>query len=217
MDGAAKPAITTLFLDIGGVLLTNGWDRHARQRASERFSLDWEEVDERHHLTFDTYEVGKLTLDDYLRRVIFYKPQPFSPQEFREFMFDQSQPHDDMIQLVKQVKAAGKLRVATVSNEGRELSMYRIEKFKLKEFVDFFIMSSFVHFRKPDEDIFCIALDTAQAKPEEVLYIEDRGLFIEVAESLGIHAIQHRNVAQTRAELAHYGLRAGETRAAAVH
>ena len=214
MDESAKPAITTLFLDIGGVLLTNGWDRHARQRACERFSLDWEEMNERHHLTFDTYEVGKLTLDDYLRRVIFYKPQPFSPQEFREFMFAQSQPHDDMIQMIKQVKNAAKLRVATVSNEGRELSMYRIEKFKLKEFVDFFIMSSFVHFRKPDEDIFCIALDTAQAKPEEVLYIEDRGLFIEVAQSLGIHAIQHRDVAQTRVELAQYGLVAGETRAA---
>ncbi len=214
MDTAVKPAITTLFLDIGGVLLTNGWDRHARQRACERFSLDWDEVDERHHLTFDTYEVGKLTLDDYLRRVIFYKEQPFSPQEFREFMFAQSQPYDDMIQLIKQVKMAENLRVATVSNEGREQTIHRIETFRLKEFVDFFIMSCFVHYRKPDEDIYRIALDTARAKPEEVLYVEDRGLFIEVAKGLGINCIQHHDAAHTREELARFGLLTGETRAA---
>jgi putative hydrolase of the HAD superfamily len=206
MQTADPPLITTLFLDIGGVLLTNGWDHHARHAACEHFNLDCAEVDERHHLTFDTYEVGKLTLDDYLHRVIFYKPQPFSMNDFRDYMFAQSQPFPEMIQLIKEAKAVRNLRVATVSNEGRELTIHRIETFKLKEFVDFFISSCFVHYRKPDQDIYCIALDTAQAKPEEVLYIEDRDLFIEVAQTVGIHTIHHRDLATTRSELARYGL-----------
>jgi putative hydrolase of the HAD superfamily len=209
-----QPVITTLFLDIGGVLLTNGWDHNARKQAAERFRINYGEMDERHHLTFDTYEVGKLTLDDYLRRVVFYEPRTFTMPEFREFMFSQSKPMNEMIELVKQVKAANNVRIATVSNEGRELTMYRIETFKLKEFVDFFISSCFVHYRKPDVDMFNIALDTAQAKTNEVVYVEDRELFAEVARSMGIHTILHREVDATRAELARYGL---ASQAAPVH
>ena len=203
------PKITTLFLDIGGVLLTNGWDRDARQRACDRFHLDYQEMDERHHLTFDTYEVGKLTLDDYLQRVVFYTPRSFSMQEFREFMFAQSKAYPEMIELAREVKQNSSLRIATVSNEGRELTMHRIEQFKLKEFVDFFISSCFVHYRKPDEDIFRIALDTAQAEPGDVVYVEDRPLFVEVARSIGIHAIRHEDVESTRRKLADFHLTAG--------
>jgi putative hydrolase of the HAD superfamily len=121
-------------------------------------------------------------------------------------LFAQSKPLGEMIELVKQVKASNQLRVATVSNEGRELTMHRIETFRLKEFVDFFISSCFVHYRKPDVDMFNIALDTAQAKTGEVVYVEDRELFAEVAKSMGIHTILHREVSATRTELARYGL-----------
>jgi len=81
------PPVTTLFLDIGGVLLTNGWDRKARQLAAETFHLDHSEFDERHHLTFDTYEEGKLSLDEYLDRVVFCEERPFSREAFKAFMF----------------------------------------------------------------------------------------------------------------------------------
>ncbi|MGZ3535999.1 MAG: HAD family phosphatase, partial [Thermodesulfobacteriota bacterium] len=83
---------TALFLDVGGVLLTNGWDRSMRKLAAEAFGLDGNEVDDRHHLTFDTYELGKLTLDEYLGRMVFYKERRFSKEEFKEFMFAQSRP-----------------------------------------------------------------------------------------------------------------------------
>ena len=155
--------ITTLFLDIGGVLLTNGWDHQARKLAAKTFDLDLDEMEDRHHLTFDTYEVGKLTLKQYLSRVVFYQKRPFTPREFREFMFAQSKPFPQMIELVRKVKVRHGLKVAVVSNEGRELNTYRIRKFKLDGFVDSFISSCFVHVRKPDADIFRLALDIAQA------------------------------------------------------
>jgi putative hydrolase of the HAD superfamily len=193
-------------LDVGGVLLTNGWDRGARRRAARQFGLDHEEMDERHHLTFDTYEEGKLSLEEYLRRVVFYTPRTFTIEDFKAFMFAQSQPFADMIDYVKRLKEHYHLRVAAVSNEGRELTIYRIQKFALKEFVDFFIASSFVHFRKPDADIYRIALDTAQSDPEEVVYLDDRALFAEVARGLGIRSIHHTSLEQTAKELARIGL-----------
>lgn len=199
-------SITTLFLDVGGVLGTNGWDRGARERAAEKFQLDRAEVDERHHLTFDTYEEGKLSLDEYLNRVIFYEPRPFSREDFKAFMFDQSQPFPEMIDLVCSLKERHHLKVAVVSNEGRELMTYRIPKFGLAGFVDFFIVSSFVHFRKPDADIFCIALDIAQTPADQVAYIDDRPMFVEVARGLGLEGIRHTGYESTRAALAALGL-----------
>src|SRR5512140_2250857 len=112
--------ITALFLDIGGVLLTNGWDRKARRLAAERFGLDTAEMDERHHLTFDTYEAGKLTLEEYLARVVLYEKRSISLADFRDFMFALTRPIRDMIELIRDVKARHNLKVAAVNNEGRE-------------------------------------------------------------------------------------------------
>ncbi|MGH7991612.1 MAG: HAD-IA family hydrolase, partial [Limisphaerales bacterium] len=179
-----------MFLDIGGVLLTDGWNHLARELAAQTFKLDLKETEDRHHLTFDTYEAGKLTLDEYLNRVVFYKKRPFTRADFRKFMFAQSKPFPQMMELVRRLKAKYKLKVAVVSNEGRELNLHRIQKFKLDRFVDFFISSCFVRFRKPDVDIYRLALDVAQVSGDQVVYIEDRPMFVQVAESLDIHGIQ---------------------------
>jgi putative hydrolase of the HAD superfamily len=196
-----SPPITTLFLDIGGVLLTNGWDREARLRATQTFRLDYQEMDERHHLTFDIHEEGKLSLDEYLQRVIFYQPRNFSLQEFKDFMFSQSMPFPDMIELVHELKNRYGLKIAAVSNEGRELTVYRIQTFDLGRIIDFFISSCFVHFRKPDHDIYKIAMDIAQVPPEQVVYIDDRPMFVEVAKGLGIRGIHHISYEATREAL----------------
>ena len=199
-------AITTLFVDIGGVLLSNGWDRTARRLAGETFGLDCEEIDERHHLTFDTYEEGKLSLDEYLDRVVFHEERPFTRDQFLAFMYAQSRPIPEMIELICRCKAHYRLKIAAVHNEGRELNAHRIAKFELGAFIDFFISSCFVHYRKPDADIFRIALDIAQVEPAQVVYIEDRPLFVEVARDLGIAGIVHIGYDATRRELAKFGL-----------
>ena len=197
---------THLFTDLGGVLLTNGWDRGLRKLVAARFGIDGAEMDERHHLTYDTYEAGKISLSEYLRRVVFWEPRPFSEQQVVDFMLAQARCFPEMIELVKAVKARHGLRVAVVSNEGRELTADRIRRFQLKEFVDFFVVSSYVHFRKPDEDIFRVALDVAQAAPAEVVYLDDRQMFVEGAGRLGMRAVWHRDLESTRAAFAELGL-----------
>jgi putative hydrolase of the HAD superfamily len=198
-------AIACVFLDIGGVLLTDGWDHHARKRAAKHFKLEWAEMENRHNLNFATYEEGKLTLEEYLGRVVFYQKQPFTRAQFKRFMFAQSKPYPDMIELFAQLKVRYGLKIAVVSNEARELNAYRICKFKLDEFVDAFISSCFVHIRKPDEDIFRLALDIAQAPARQVLYIENTPMFVQIAESLGIRSILHTDYKSTCAKLAALG------------
>ena len=198
--------ITTLFLDIGGVLLTDGWDAHARKRAAANFKLEFAEMEDRHHLTFDTYEEGKLSLEEYLGRVVFYQKRPFTRAQFRCFMFAQSKPYPQMIALARKLKAKYGLKIVVVSNEARELNCHRIRKFKLAGFVDAFISSCFVHVRKPDADIFRLALDVAQAPARQVVYIEDTPMFVQIAEGLGIQSILHTDYKSTCAKLASFGL-----------
>lgn len=208
---ATHTKIKTIFTDIGGVLLTDGWNRHARKKAAEMFHLNLDDFEERHHLTFDTYEEGKLTLEEYLRRIVFYQERSFTMEEFKEFMLAQSAPHKEMINLLINLKKRFRTKIAVISNEGRELSYYRINQFGLTSFVDFFVSSGFVGMRKPDTGIFQMALDMAQTKPEECVYIEDREMFVQVAAGLGINGIWHQDYDSTMKELAEYGLIALES------
>jgi putative hydrolase of the HAD superfamily len=207
-EGAmTRPAPTTcLFLDIGGVLLTDGWDHHARNRAAAQFKLDLAEMEDRHHLTFDTYEAGKLTLEEYLDRVIFYQKRLFTRGRFRRFMFAQSKPHPEMIDLVRALKLRYGLKIVVVNNEARELNAHRVRTFKLDRFVDSFISSCFVRLRKPDADIFRLALDVAQVPVEQVVYIDNTPMFVQVAEGLDIRSILHTDYGSTCAKLASFGL-----------
>ena len=201
-----QQAIKTLFVDIGGVLLTNGWDHHARRRATKHFKLDWAEMEERHGLNFETHEEDKITFNEYLDRVVFHKKRPFTRAEFRRLMFAQSKPLAGMIELVRNLKAKYGLKIIVVSNESRELNAYRISKFKLGGFVDAFISSCFVHLRKPDADIFKLTLDIAQTPARQIVYIENTTLFVQIAEGFGIRSILHTDYKSTCAKLAAFGL-----------
>ena len=198
--------VQALFLDVGGVLLTNGWDRNSRKAAAVKFGIDLDEMTDRHRMTFDTYESGKLDLDEYLTRTVFYQERNFSREDFKHFMLEQSQPYPEMLQMVRDLKKKYALKIAVVNNEGRELNQHRIRHFKLHDFVDFFISSCFVHFRKPDADIWRVAMDIAQVPKVHVVYIDDRPMFVQVAESLGLRGITHKSYEDTRDKLARLGL-----------
>jgi len=199
-------AITCVLLDIGGVLLTDGWNRQARKRAATTFKLELAEMEDRHHLVFETFEEAKLTLGEYLDWVVFYRKRPFTRAQFKRFMFAQSKPYSPMLGLIRTLKAKYGLKIAVVSNEARELNAYRIQKFKLDEFVDFFISSCFVHLRKPDADFFRLALDIAQTHARQIVYIEDTPMFVQIAEGFGIRSILHTDYRSTCAKLAALGL-----------
>lgn len=186
-----------LFLDIGGVLLTNGWGSESRKKACEKFNLDFAEVDALHNFIFNIYEIGKITLDEYLDTVIFNHPRDFPREDFKEFMFSQSQELPEMLQWLKEWKADSGFRIISINNEGREFNEYRVKKFKLHDCFDAFISSCEVKMRKPDPGIFQLAMGIAQAPPEQCIYFDDRIMFVHAASRLGIRAMHHTNPAST--------------------
>ena len=200
--------ITALFVDVGGVLLTNGWDHLARKRAAKNFNLNWREMDERHRLVFETHEEGKLSFEEYIGWVVFYEKRSFTRNQFRNFMFAQSKPYPKMIDLIAQLKRLHSPKIVVVSNESREVNAHRIRKFKLDQLADTFISSCFVGLRKPDMGIFRLALDLAQIPAEQVAFIDNTPMFVQIAESLRMRGVLHQDYKSTGAKLASFGLNA---------
>jgi putative hydrolase of the HAD superfamily len=198
--------ITTLFWDIGGVILTNGWDRSSRQEAAATFDLNWDEFQDRHDLAFPAFDAGLITLNEYLDRTLFYRPHPFTREEFTAFMFAQSKEYPDTRAILDSLAAGGKYFIAAINNEPRELNQYRIEAFHLRRDFLVFFSSCYVRTRKPEELIFRVALEVTQRPPEQCLFIDDRPLNLESPRRLGMNAILHQNAEQLRSELGKYGV-----------
>jgi len=200
------PRISAIFWDVGGVLLTNGWDRAQREKALEQFHLDREEFNDRHEMLVSSFERGKISLDEYLDRTIFYRSRPFTRDEFRQFMFALSQPKSDELALAQELSRSRKYLMSTINNESRELNLYRIEKFGLREIFDIFISSCFVGLRKPEKDIYRVALEVTQKVPAQCCFIDDRDLNLESAEKLGMQTIRMQTAEQLRQELRKLGV-----------
>jgi putative hydrolase of the HAD superfamily len=193
--------IRALFWDVGGVLLTNGWDRRERQNATQKFRLDWEDFEDRHELVVGRFETGKLSLDRYLDRTIFYRQRNFAKDVFKVYMFDQSKPIDGTLDVVERIARTGRYLLGTLNNESRELNLYRIEQFGLRNYFSLFMSSCFLGVKKPEDDMFRLALDLSQRDPEECLFIDDRELNLECAARLRLRTLHFRNAAQIQKDL----------------
>ena len=202
--------VNTLFWDNGGVILTNGWDRDSRELAVEKFHLDWADFEDRHELMLHTFETGELSLDDYLRRTVFYRPRPFTPEEFKTFMFEQSQPFPESLEFLASLARTRRYMLAALNNESFEINEYRIAKFKLRDYFEAFFSSCYLRLRKPGAEIYNRAIQITQRKPEECVLIDDRGLNLECAQEMGMYTVQFKNVAQLKSDLANLGITAAE-------
>jgi len=198
--------ITTLFWDIGGVILTNGWDRGSRKAAADAFRLDWEEFQDRHDLSFPAFDSGQITLNEYLDRTLFYRQRGFTREEFTAFMFAQSKEYPDSRAILDKLSGSGRYFVGAINNEPLELNQYRIEAFDLRRNFLVFFSSCYVRSRKPEETIFRIALEVTQRPPEKCLFIDDRPLNLESPRRLGMNTIHFQNAAQLRSDLGNYGV-----------
>jgi putative hydrolase of the HAD superfamily len=188
-----------LFSDIGGVLLTNGWGHESREAASKKFGIEYNEMDLLHDFIFNVWEMGKISLDDYLDTIVFNHPRNFSREAFKEFMLQQSHELPDTLKWIIEWKNRNpKIKTISINNEPKELNDYRIKKFHLHDFFDAFVSSCEVGMRKPDPGIFRLALGIAQAAPEECLYFDDRIMLVEAAKKVGIHAYHHKDFESTK-------------------
>ena len=198
--------ITTIFFDIGGVLLTDGWGHDSRRAAAEKFGLDWEEYSDRHEKVGHAIETNRMSLEQYLDRAIFYRPREFSREEFRAFIFAQSQPKPESIAIVAQLADSKNHFLATINNEVLELNLYRLEHFGLRRYFPVFFSSCFLGLRKPDEAIYRLALQVTQQAPANCIFIDDREVNLECPRELGMNTILFHDAAQLRSELTEAGI-----------
>lgn len=200
--------IHAIFWDVGGVLLNNAWDHKERMSALEHFHLDEEEFHARHEMVVSSFERGKISLDEYLDRTIFYRDRPFTPGEFRDYMFSLSQPIPEVLAFARALADSGRYFMSTINNESRELNLYRIEKYGLRQIFRLFVSSCFVGLRKPESGIYRLAIEITQIDPEQCCFIDDRALNLECAAKLGMKTIQMQSLGQLREELEKLGVKA---------
>ena len=198
--------ISTIFFDLGGVLLTDGWGHDSRRAAAEKFGLDWEEYSDRHEKVGHAIETNRMSLEQYLDRTIFYRPRDFSREEFRAFIFAQSQPKPESIEIVTQLAGSKKYFLATINNEILELNVYRLEHFGLRRYFPIFFSSCFLGLRKPDEAIYRLVLQVTQQTPDQCIFIDDREVNLECPRELGMSTILFRDVERLRSELQQAGV-----------
>ena len=200
--------VTTLFWDNGGVILTNAWDRGSRQKAVDKFHLDWAEMEDRHELMLNAFECGEATLDEYVKRTVFYRTRPFPAEEFKQFMFDQSEPIPETLEFLEKIAATRRYHMAALNNESLEINAYRIRRFHLREYFEAFFSSCYLGVRKPDREIYSLVLKITQRDPAECVLIDDRALNLECAREMGMVTIHYRSVEQLQNDLAKLGVTA---------
>jgi putative hydrolase of the HAD superfamily len=202
------PKITALFWDVGGVLLSNAWDHDQRRQTLKEFDLDEVEFESRHEMLVSSFERGKISLQNYLERTVFYRPRSFTAEAFTQQMLSLSTPIPDSLQLGRELSRSGKYLMSTINNESKELNLHRIQTFGLREIFSLFVSSCFVGLRKPEEGIYRLALEITQRPPEECCFIDDRPLNLDSAARLGMHVIQMKTAEQLRADLQKLGVAA---------
>ena len=199
-------SIKALFWDVGGVLLSNAWDRSQREQALKHFKLDEAEFADRHELVVSSFERGKISLGEYLERTVFYRPRPFTEEEFREYILSLSQPNQGVLDFAASLTNSGKYLMGTINNESLDLNEHRIEKFGLRKIFRLFVSSCYVGLRKPEPDIYRLALQITQQVPQECCFIDDRELNLEVAKRLGMHVIEMDDLEQLKSDLSKLGV-----------
>ena len=198
--------ITTLFWDLGGVVLSNGWDTAMRKRGAKKFGLDWDDFQRRHKAIVPDFEIGRLTTAQYLDHTVFHTKRSFELSEIRNYIFEQSSLMNGTLDIVKALSATGRYLMATLNNESLELNEHRIRLFELRNWFDLFFSSSFLGVKKPDPLIYHKALVITGRQPAECVFIDDRKTNLEPATDLGMHVIHFRDAVGLRKDLEQLGI-----------
>ena len=198
--------ITTIFFDVGGVLLTDGWNHIARAKAADNFGYDLKDFETRHAPLADALDTGKISVNDYIDKVVFYKDRPFSKIDFYDFMKEQSVPIPGTLDLAAKIAAQKKYLLGTINNESTQLNLYRLDKFHLADTFSVFFSSCFMGVKKPESELFERALHILYKKPAETIFIDDREENLVAPRNLKMNTIHFENADQLAKELSKFGV-----------
>ena len=196
-----------ILFDVGGVLLTNGWDHCERADVLRKFSLDAAEFEARHPKANDAWEKDAISARDYLDATVFYTPRSFNHDDFLEAVFAESVPlADSALPVLEEVAGAGRWLVGSLNNEAREPNEYRFAKYGLRDYFEVALSSCYLGLRKPEPAIYKRAIDILGSPAERILFIDDRKGNVEAAQGAGIHAVQFTGEKDLREKMAELGV-----------
>jgi len=201
-----RPFDVILF-DVGGVLLTNSWDVRQRAAAAEHFQLDEIELQKHHAAVFESWERGEIAMAAYLDQAVFYRPRDFSRDEFVACMFSQSELlPDGALEILKELATHRPCLLGALNNESRELNEHRFSAFGLRQYFNVAFSSCYVGLRKPGAEIYRLAIDVLGARPERILFIDDRTENVAGAQQAGITALRFSGADALKQELNRLGV-----------
>lgn len=196
-----------ILFDVGGVLLTNGWDQRERAAAIEHFHLDPAAFEARHLAHDDAWERGAIPMKAYLDATVFYEPRSFSRDEFFAFMLTQSKPQPGgALGILRELAALDRCLLGALNNEARETNEYRFEHFGLRKSFRVALSSCYLGLRKPEPAIYQRALDILGRPAERILFIDDRVENVAGAEAAGMKAIRFEGADALRSKLGNLGI-----------
>jgi putative hydrolase of the HAD superfamily len=196
-----------ILFDVGGVLLTNGWDHCERAQVLEKFHLDKVAFEERHARLNDAWERDALSMREYLDQVLFYEPRPFTREDFTAAICAESAVLPDSgIGILEELAASGKCMVGALNNEARVPNDYRFQTFGLRNYFDIALSSCYLGLRKPHRAIYDRAVDILGRPAERILFIDDRLENVAAAQVVGLHAIRFSGADALRRELETLGV-----------
>ena len=198
--------ITTLFFDIGGVCLSNGWDHEQREDVARQFGFEYAAFDPRHRQVVDALERGQLSLEDYLSWTLFYEPRAFTLPQIVAAIEEQSTPFPETLALIRRIKDTGQYGLMTLNNESQELNEFRIHEFGLRDLFSSFFSSCYLGLTKPQPEFYRRVLHITQRKPDECVFVDDRPMNVEVAAILGMRTVLFKDAGQLCGELNKFGV-----------
>jgi putative hydrolase of the HAD superfamily len=190
-----------ILFDVGGVMLTNGWDHVERAAVLKHFSLDRTAFEARHEKPYDALERDTIDMYAYLETTIFHEPRTFTPDDFIAVMKSQSVPiPSNAMGVLREISTSCKFLVGVLNNESRLLHEYRMEKYGLEPYLEIQLSSCYLGMRKPDADIYRRAIDIVGRPANRILFIDDRAANAQAARDAGMQAIQFLGEDQLRAQ-----------------
>jgi putative hydrolase of the HAD superfamily len=206
-------SIRTIFWDIGGVLLTNGWGHAQREPVLKRLGIDLDAYEEQHERANYYWERGLIDAEEFFRQTVF-RPNPKLAVTF-DILWSQvcarsKVLHPECLDILSELRSTGKYRLATLNNESRELNDHRLDAFKLRSLFDYFICSGYVHEMKPNPGIYRSAIDISGFPADSALFIDDKLENCEAAEALGMNAIHFQSPTQLTGALSGFGIKVQE-------
>ena len=191
-----------ILFDIGGVLLTNGWDHCERAEVLKHFHLDREEFEKRHPGPNDAWERDAISARAYLDETVFYEPRSFSYEDFLQAIFAQSvELPNGGLGILQELAASGRYLLGCLNNEAREPNEHRFEKFGLRQYFDVALSSCYLGLRKPKPQMYRHALDILGRRPERILFIDDRAENAAAGAAAGMKSMWFKGADSLRRDL----------------